>query len=283
MRLEAFLRHGAARLVYSQTPRLDMRLLAQSALGLSDAELILAADRQLSAAEAATLEAMVQRRLKGESVAHIVGEKEFYGLRFALAAGVLSPRPDTETLIDAARRRLDRTTPLRILDLGVGSGALLCALLSIFPNASGIGVDRRFDAVACARANAKRLGFGPRAALFCGDWGEALAGGFDLIVSNPPYIPQAAIERLAPEIRLFEDRLALDGGADGLDAYRRLLPAAHGLAGPCGLIIFEFGAGQEEAVVRLASDLMPGRAAILENDLSGRPRALVMVLRQKNI
>jgi len=284
MRLEAYLREAASRLVYSDSPQLDMRVLARSALGLADADLILAGDRFLSAIELARLEAMVQRRLGGESVAHIVGEKEFYGLSFRLAPGVLSPRPDTETLIGAALRRFDRNTALRILDLGVGSGAVLCALLHVFPKATGIGADRRLEAAALARENAARLGLLSRAAFICGDWASSLAGAFDLIVSNPPYIATCDIEGLPPEIRLFEDPLALDGGADGLDAYRGILPMAAGIVSSQGAMIVEFGFGQEAALVELAGRCFGKRSLTVENDLAGRPRVLVVEpMRQKNI
>ncbi|MEQ1930798.1 MAG: methyltransferase domain-containing protein, partial [Parvularculaceae bacterium] len=175
MRLEASLRSAAARLVHSDTPHLDMRLFAKAALRLDDAGLLLAVDRLLTVDEIAALDAMIARRVAGESVAHIVGEKEFYGLVFRLAPGVLSPRPDSETLVEAARRRLAADAALRVLDLGVGSGALLCALLTVFPMASGVGVDRSLVAARSARQNALRLGLADRAAFFCGDWADALA------------------------------------------------------------------------------------------------------------
>lgn len=283
MRLEALLREGAARLAHSDTPHLDMRLFAKAALGLSDAELVLAADRILTTDEQAALAAMIARRLTGESVAHIVGEKEFYGLTFRLAPGVLSPRPDTETLIEAARRRFAPDAPLRILDLGVGSGAIICALLSVFPRAFGIGVDRRFGAAALAQENARRLGVLPRSSFLCGDWAEALEGSFDLIISNAPYISTCDLDGLGPEVRLFEDRLALDGGADGLDAYRKIVPGTVRLISPRGLLVLEFGAGQDSLLARLAADCFPRRRLTIENDLSGRPRALVIEpVRQKN-
>jgi release factor glutamine methyltransferase len=276
MRLEKYLRSGAARLVDSDTAHLDMRLFAKAALGLSDAELILAGERSLSAAEMARLEGMVRRRLRGESAAHIVGEKEFYGLSFKLASGILSPRPDTELLVEAARRRFDAAAGLRVLDLGVGSGAVLCALLTVFPQATGVGVDMRFGAAALARDNARRLGLRSRASFFCGDFAEAAAGRFDLIVSNPPYIPLRDLAGLAPEVRLFEDELALAGGVDGLDAYRRILPAAARLIAPGGLIALEFGHGQEADLARLAAKFFRAETLTIEKDLAGRPRALVI-------
>lgn len=274
--LEARLRKNAARLTLSDTPHLDMRIMAKAALGLEDAALLLSSDRLLSADEIARLDAMVARRMAGESVAHIVGEKEFYGLVFKLAPGVLSPRPDTETLIDAAGRRLHPAASLRILDLGVGSGAILCSLLHAFPNATGVGVDCNFAAALCARTNALRLGFGARTRVLCGRWMEALSGEFDLIVSNPPYIPMGAARELPPEIRLFEDPRALFAGVDGLAAYRAILPAARALMSQHSLMLLEFGISQAEALSGLAGEWFPDHAIAVEPDIAGRPRVLVL-------
>ena len=276
MQLESYLRAAAGRLVRSDTPHLDARLIAGAALGLSGAGIILAADRQLTEEEENRLGALLARRRAGESVAHIVGEKEFYGLTFRLAPGVLAPRADTETLVDAARRRLPQDARLRILDLGVGSGAILLSLMTAFPHATGVGVDIGFGAVACARDNARRIGLLARAAILCGDWADSLTGAFDLIVANPPYVPFGEASGLAREVRWFEDPRAVFGGEDGLGAYRRILPQIRTVASPDALTILEFGLAQSEPLLAMAAAALPGHVLVVERDLSGRPRALVI-------
>lgn len=277
--LERHLRALAARLANSETPHLDARVLAKHALGLDDAGLILAGDLQITEDERAALEALIARRACGEPVAQIVGEKDFFGLTFETAPGVLTPRPDSESLIGAAIARRDRDAPLRILDLGTGTGCLLCALLSAFPNGSGVGVDINPDSVALARRNAARLGFGARAAFIEGGWEAAPRAAFDLIISNPPYIPDADRAGLAPDVVDFEDPRALFGGPDGLDGYRAVLAAAALRISPAGLIILELGAGQDEAVRALARAVFPGERMETDADLASRPRAFVIDLR----
>ena len=274
-------RAAAMRLTGSQTPLLDARVLAKRALGLDDATFILAADRVLTIEEGAHIAALVARRAAGESVAHIIGEKEFYGLNFKLAPGVLAPRPDSESLIDAARKRRDPKAPLRILDLGTGSGCLLCTLLAVFPNASGVGVDINETAINVARSNARALGFQSRAAFLVGDWAEAIPGRVDLIISNPPYIPAGDRQALAPEIRDFEDPRALFAGPDGLAAVKSILAAAPARISPSGLMIIELGAGQDQAAKGLATGAFPSAAIDIEPDLAGWPRALVIDLSQQ--
>ena len=183
-------------------------------------------------------------------MAYILGEREFWGLPFKVSPAVLVPRPDSETLIEAALALMPvRTEPWRILDLGVGSGCLLLTLLREFPNARGVGVDASADALEVAQANADALGVGPRTTLVGGDWrrpawAEQLGGPFDLVISNPPYIEAAAIEGLMPDVARFEPRLALDGGPDGLVAYRAIAAAAAGLVVPGGRVLVEAGDGQ---------------------------------------
>lgn len=281
MILEHSLRAAAARLANSQTPLLDARVLAKYALGLDDAGLILDANRPLTEEERAKLDALVARRARGEPVAYITGEKEFYGLTFRMAPGVLAPRPDSETLIEAAIAARGRGAALRILDLGTGAGCLLCALLAVFPKATGVGVDINDAAVKLAAENAKALHLAGRAAFRIGNWAAGLGGPFDLIVSNPPYIAEGDRELLAADIRDFEDPRALFAGKDGLDAYRQILAAVPALLAQGGLTILELGFGQHQAVAGLAAEALPAARINAQADLAGVPRALVIDLSQQ--
>jgi release factor glutamine methyltransferase len=237
------------------TPELDARLLIGHALGLDHAGLAAAAARPLPADEASRIDALAQRRRAHEPVSRIVGTREFWSLPLAVTPDVLDPRPDTETVVTAALAALDARGPRaavrRIADLGTGSGALLLALLSELPNAHGVGTDRSLAALAVARENARRLTLAERARFVAGDYGTALAGGLDLVVSNPPYIRTADIAGLAPEVRDHDPRLALDGGTDGLDAYRAIAADAPRLLAPGGILAVEIGADQADAVVAL--------------------------------
>ena len=218
---------------------------------------------------------MISRRAAREPLAYITGRREFWSLSFAVGPGVLIPRPDSETLIETLLRlRSDRTAPLSILDLGTGSGCLLIAALTEYPNATGAGIDSSPDALRWAVTNLAAHHLAARAALIETAWPEEARPGFDVILSNPPYIPTAEIETLEPEVSRFEPRAALDGGADGLDAYRALAPRIARLLKPSGLAILELGQGQGGAVTALMT------AAGLEvpqiaPDLAAIPRALV--------
>jgi release factor glutamine methyltransferase len=274
----AVLRRLAARFreVGLDTPELDARLLVLHAAGLALEELVRDPDAPLEAAAAAALETMAVRRLAGEPVARIVGAKEFWGLPLALAPATLVPRPETETVVAAALGLPDlRERTVRILDMGTGSGAILLALLSELPLAWGLGVDRSAAAAAAARANAEALGLAGRAAFMAGDWGAPLAGEFDLLVSNPPYVATADVAGLPPEVRLHDPVAALDGGPDGLGAYRALAGESVRLLKGGGHAVVELGAGQEEAVTALfaAADLVISEP--VRRDLAGIPRALV--------
>ncbi len=257
---------------------LDARILVGAALGLDLTGLIAAAARPVTPAEAMRLEGFARRRLAAEPVARILGFKEFWGLPLQLSAATLVPRPDTETVVELAlelgRAQRPVRPRLRIADIGTGSGAILLALLSEWPEARGVGTDISPAALQTARGNAARLGFNPRAAFVACDYAAALSGGFDLIVSNPPYIRTADIAGLACEVREYDPPAALDGGADGLDAYRALIPQAAGLLAPGGRLIVEAGLGQSGPVQELMTitGLMPEQPP--KADLGGVPRAV---------
>jgi release factor glutamine methyltransferase len=252
--------------------------LVGAALGLDLTGVIAAAARSVTAAEAARLEDFARRRLRGEPVARILGTREFWGLPLQLSAATLVPRPDTETVVELALEMLQaarpRLRPLRIADIGTGSGAILLALLSELPEACGIGTDISLAALWTARANAARLGLAVRAAFVACDYAAALAGSFDLMVSNPPYIRSAEIADLATEVRDHDPRRALDGGIDGLDAYRALIPQAARLLKPGGALVVEAGLGQSGDI----GGLMTAAGLTLQQpakaDLAGIRRAV---------
>jgi release factor glutamine methyltransferase len=258
------------------SPELDARLLVGHALGLDHTGLTIDSGRSLGGNAAHALAALAARRLEREPVARILGVKEFWGLPLRLNDATLVPRPETETVVEAALAAIDsagpRTRTLRIADLGTGSGALLIALLTELPNAAGIGTDVSCKTLAAARGNADRLGITARTEFAICDFGAALTGSFDLVVSNPPYIASADIDTLSPEVR-HDPRSALDGGTDGLDCYRTIAGQAPGLLKPNGDLVVELGIGQEPAVATLfrAAGLAPLPA---RPDLAGIPRAL---------
>jgi release factor glutamine methyltransferase len=257
------------------SPEVDARLLAGEVVGLDHAGLASQAERLLTAKEAAALTALAVRRQTHEPVARILGRREFWGLELAVTPAVLVPRPDTETVVEAALAALPppRRAP-RIADIGVGSGALLLALMSELTAAFGVGTDRSIAALETACTNARRLRLAERTAFVACDYGSALDGGFDLVVSNPPYIPTNHIATLAPEVRDFEPRAALDGGKDGLDAYRAIAADGDRLLAPGGVMVLELGIGQTAMV----AGLLDGAGLVVEaparDDLAGIPRAL---------
>jgi release factor glutamine methyltransferase len=254
--------------------RLDARILWGEAEKLSSP--VYGGGAERSEAKGGTnstiFEELIARRLNHEPVAYITGRKEFWSLDFAVGPGVLVPRPDTETLIEEAVRLVpDRTAPLRLADLGTGSGAILAAALSEFPNATGIGFESSPQAHACALRNAARLVPG-RADIRLADW-DAAQGTFDLVFSNPPYIPSAEIESLAPDVRAHEPRAALDGGADGLAAYWGLARLLPNILAPGGHALLEIGAGQAPAM----EQMFPGLELVrIAPDLAGMPRCVVL-------
>lgn len=256
------------------TPELDARVLIGHALALDHAALVAAATQELSDATAQKIEGFAARRLAGEPVARIVGMKEFWGLPLIVTPAVLVPRPETETVVELALACVgqDRARPLRIADLGTGSGAILLALLSELPNAEGIGTDIDTAALDVARANAERLGLAERTSFIATDFSVAVRGQFDLVVSNPPYIATGDIAALAREVREHDPPHALDGGADGLAAYRAIAAAVPGLLRPGGHLVVEIGAGQQKDVEFLLGKGLAITA--VRHDLSGVPRAI---------
>ena len=231
----------------------DARLLLCAADGLKSTDLIRAPEFALSEGAFQRLAPMAMRRVAGEPVSRILSRREFWGLPLTISPDVLDPRPDTETLVEAVVRELAhrREAPLRILDLGAGSGAILCALLKEFGAATGMAVDLSAPAAAQARANLAACGLAGRSRVVVGSWGQALRGPFDIIASNPPYIPSGEIGGLEREVRDHDPSLALDGGSDGLDAYRAIGPQLEPLLGEDGCFFLEVGAGQADSVTAI--------------------------------
>jgi release factor glutamine methyltransferase len=255
----------------------DARVLLGHALHLERAQLLAQSDRLLEAREVNAISSLAARRLTREPVARILGVKEFWSLPLAVTPDVLVPRPETETLVEAALdtalRNGLRLEKLRVLDIGTGSGALLLALLSELPNATGIGTDISAAALDVARANAQRNRLAERCRFVACNVADSVIGAFDLIVANPPYIRTGDIAGLEPEVREYDPKLALDGGDDGLDGYRAIAAAANHLLAPGGRLIVELGVGQEAAVRTLFTKAGLTVAAA-RKDLAGIPRAL---------
>lgn len=262
-------------------PQADARILAAHALRLTRAQIISHAERKLDQRELDALTARATRRLAREPVSRILGAREFWGLNLAIDPSVLDPRPDTETVVEAAldwiATRHLKNEKLRVLDIGVGSGALLLALLSELPAAIGVATDKSIDALKLARSNAQRLGFAERCTFVACNFTDALRGPFDLIVSNPPYISSAEIPALAPEVREHDPLLALDGGKDGLAAYRAIASDAPRLLVPRGRLVMELGQGQAENVSALVRAAGLSIETPIQRDLSGINRALCAV------
>jgi release factor glutamine methyltransferase len=234
-----------------ESPVLDARLLLQAGAGIERADIVTDPHRPVTEAQQAAVEVLIARREAREPVGYILGRKQFWNLELGVSPAVLIPRPETEFVVAAALEQLAADKPARVLDLGIGSGAILLAILSERPLASGVGLDCSAEALAVAAANASELGLGQRVAFVAGGWDRAPAVRFDMVVSNPPYIRSGEIDALAPELR-YEPRLALDGGPDGLDAYRAIFTLLPALLAPGGSFAFEVGAGQADAVAALA-------------------------------
>jgi release factor glutamine methyltransferase len=267
------IRQGAARLEgIADNPRLEARILLAHANGLTQNDLTRDPGHPI---DITAYDPLLDRRIAREPLALIVGRREFWSLEFCVSSATLIPRPDSETVVEAALAAFaGRPPPLTILDLGTGTGCLLLALLTEFPSAFGVGLDLVPDAAALAKANAARLGLTDRSAFVVADWTNPIDGSFDLIVSNPPYITGPDIAALMPEVARHEPRSALDGGNDGYDAYRLIMPRLGHHLEPDGAAVLELGQGQAMYVLecareaRLQGSLCP--------DLAGIPRAVVL-------
>lgn len=232
--------------------RREARLILAHALGVDTVEITGYPERPVP--DSATFETLIARRAGREPLSHLTGQREFWSMVFETGPDTLDPRPDSETLIEVAVGCVaDRTAPLSVLDLGTGTGCLLLAALCELPRAAGLGIDKSPAAVAVARRNADRLGLAARVRFGVGNWGQSLDGPFDLILCNPPYVKTGEFERLEPEVTRFEPRAALDGGVDGLDAYRALIPDIARLLSPRGAAVLEFGAGQGDRVAQIVA------------------------------
>ena len=253
----------------SDSPRLDAELLMAHALGVDRGVMLLGWQ---DTATPAGFDALIARRQAREPIAYIIGHRDFWTISLDVGPGVLIPRPDSETLIEAAVEHFGAVGPARVLDLGVGSGALLLAALAEWPRATGLGVDRSAAAVDIALGNAARLGLLARATIRLGDWSDGINERFDLLLCNPPYIEGQAV--LPPDVADYEPASALFAGADGLDDYRRLAPRIAGLLAPGGLAAIEIGADQAGAVLALLA--AAGLEGAVRRDLAGRDRAIIV-------
>tara|TARA_B100000686_G_C16659977_1_gene900365 strand:+ start:17 stop:877 length:861 start_codon:yes stop_codon:yes gene_type:complete len=260
-----------------ESPRRDARLLFAYVTGKT-VEWIVAHNDE-AAEELSEFENVLRRREAREPLSHILGKREFWSLSFKVNASVLDPRPDSEIVVSAVLGKYPESgRALQIADLGTGTGCLLLSILSERPTAEGMGVDISESALSIARKNALRFGLSARATFVQSDWDSALDKTFDVVLSNPPYIPTAEIEGLAPEITLYEPRCAIDGGADGLVAYRQIADALPRILKPNGLVALEIGQGQEGSVPEILRD-SGIQAVSLEKDLAGIPRCVLGRLR----
>lgn len=261
-----------------EAPEREARHLLKGVLGLSDIDLLARADGPVAETDAARALGLAARRAHGEPLARLLGRREFWSLDFALAPDTLVPRPETETLVEAALEAFpDRDAALCVLDLGTGTGALLAAFLSERPNAWGLGVDLSEGAARQARANLAAHGLADRSAVVVGNWATAIKGGFDLVLSNPPYISRGEIAGLDIEVRSHDPVLALDGGEDGLDAYRIIAEALPHLLRVGGRAVLELGIGQEDDVARLLARAGLPADGPARRDLGGIARAIVSI------
>jgi release factor glutamine methyltransferase len=260
-----------------ETPDLDARLILMEATGFSHAELIMRGTENLSPESHSKLSDYAERRLAGEPIDHIFGYAEFYGRRFVIGKEVLSPRPETEMLVDAALNILKDKAKACILDLGTGSGAIIISILAEAESVRGFAVDLSIEALGLAQKNAATHKIGSRLTFLEGSWFAPVTGQFDIILSNPPYITSEAMTELDIEVKNFDPDLALRGGDDGLDAYRTIINEAKAFLKPNGVLLFEIGYDQGEAVSFLLRDA--GFTGItVEKDLSGQDRMIKAAL-----
>jgi len=250
------LRSGVAQLqaAHVESASLDARILLEFALGVTREQMLLMMEKRVSEEQEMLFAGLIAQRATHKPVAQLIGQREFWGMEFHVTENTLDPRADSETLIEAVLERFpDRSAPLKVLDFGTGTGCLLLAVLKEYPNAMGIGVDICPKALEVAFGNAHELELSARASFTQGCWGDGLEGQFDLILSNPPYIPSSVIPTLSREVAQFEPKGALDGGEDGLDCYRALIPHVARLLAPSGVAAFEIGMGQRPQLEEIAA------------------------------
>ncbi len=258
-----------------ENPRREARLLACHFFDIDMAKVLGRPELEISEDQVVVFQQGVARRANREPMSHILGEKEFWGLPFKVNQHTLTPRPDSETLIEAVLEKIeDKSAPLHILDLGTGTGCLLLSLLSEYPNAQGIGVDLSEAALAVAKENAQSLGLSERMKFVQGSWFEGITGKFDIIISNPPYIPRRDEGILEPEVAEYEPHMALFGGMDGLHCYRAITMEAGVFLNPNGLLILEIGVHQAEDVSGLVGE-SGFKEIIVKKDLAGIERCVM--------
>jgi release factor glutamine methyltransferase len=258
-------------------PSIDARLMLEVAAGVTRTEIVTDPYRELTAEQEATLEDYLTRRARREPVSHIIGRKGFWKILLQVNKNVLTPRPETEVIVDEVLKAFPEQMGFSMLDLGVGSGTILLAVLAERPAAKGLGIDASDEALAVARENAANLDLNTRAAFMHGDWTAGLGdASFDLVVSNPPYIPTKVIDTLEPEVRDHEPRLALDGGEDGLDAYRLLAPEILRVLKPAGMFAVEIGYDQSADVEALFREAGAQQVTTIK-DLSTHDRVVTGV------
>jgi release factor glutamine methyltransferase len=258
-------------------PVIDARLLVEAAADATRADIVTDPYRALTREQEETLADYIARRERREPVSHILGRKGFWKIMLAVNADVLTPRPETEVIVDYILKRFPEDKPFNILDLGVGSGAIILSILAERPASKGLATDISDEALAVARENASNLGLASRVAFARGDWTTGLADqSFDVVVSNPPYIASEVIETLDPEVRQYDPRLALDGGSDGLDAYRRLAPEIMRVLRPGGAFAVEIGYDQKDSVEALFNEAGADDVWTIK-DLSTHDRVVVGV------
>jgi release factor glutamine methyltransferase len=259
-----------------ETASLDARILLQHVLHASREALLIAMSEPMEPAMQQRFLELIERRAKRVPVSHLIGKREFWGMEFRVTADTLDPRPDSETVIEAVLERCrDREKSYKILDLGSGTGCLSLALLKELPRATAIGVDISDGALAVAKENALLLGFQGRSQYLVSRWCEKVVGAYDIVVANPPYIPTKSIDALAPEVAQYEPKVALDGGTDGLQCYREMVPALPKVLNDSGFAVLEMGAGQHDDLARIAGDNAL-RVDASVRDLSGTVRCMVL-------
>lgn len=256
----------------SQSPALDARLLISFALNMTHEAFVLNNEQKLSDEEIDTIHHLIEQRVAGKPVAKIIGKKEFYGRDFKTTMDTLDPRPDSETLIETVLKKSDYDKPI-VLDLGTGTGCLVLTLLAEMPTARAIAVDQSLAALNVAKENAWTIGVEDRVVFIQSDWFDQVLGQFDIIISNPPYIPQGDIDGLAKDVREYDPMSALVGGVDGLDPYRVIIPQSKTFLKPGGLIVFEVGQGQSDDVATLLENAGFGDVGIV-SDLAGIGRVV---------